>query len=100
MPSLFVARRSSRHRTACFALYKALIQQALRVPLPDDVLKAPGLEGPVHPIKHLIRKSFRRNKNDTSPRLVISALRNGYKVPPPRSPKASRWAERVARPLD
>ncbi|KAJ9138776.1 hypothetical protein NKR19_g7708 [Coniochaeta hoffmannii] len=79
MPSLFVASRSPRHRTACFALYKALIQQAVRVPLPDDILRAPGLEGPAHPIKHLIRKSFRRNKNDTSPRLVISALRNGYK---------------------
>ncbi|KAB5543105.1 hypothetical protein GE09DRAFT_238246 [Coniochaeta sp. 2T2.1] len=79
MPSLYVASRNSRHRTACFALYKALIQQAVRVPLPDDVLRAPGLEGPVHPIKHLVRKSFRRNKNDTSPRLVISALRNGYK---------------------
>jgi hypothetical protein len=44
------------------------------------VLRAPGLEGPIHPIKHLVRKSFRRNKDDTSPRLVISALRNGYKV--------------------
>ena len=80
MPSLFVAARDSRHRTACFALYKALIQQGVRVPLPDDVLRAPGLEGPVHPSKHLIRKSFRRNRNDTSPRLVISALRNGYRV--------------------
>src|SRR4051812_1600836 len=80
MPSIFVAARDSRHRTACFALYKALIKQAVRVPLPDHVLRAPGLDGPVHPIKHLIRKTFRRNRNDTSPRLVISALRNGYKV--------------------
>jgi hypothetical protein len=80
MPGLFVPARDSRHRAACFALYKALIRQSVRVPLPDDVVRPPGLEGPVHPLKHLVRKGFRRNKNDTSSRLVISALRNGYKV--------------------
>ena len=59
-----------------FALYRALIRQGLRVPLPDDV--ATGL-GPINPIKSLIRNGFRRNKHDTSARLVVLALKNGYR---------------------
>ncbi|KAL2021670.1 hypothetical protein VTK56DRAFT_6762 [Thermocarpiscus australiensis] len=76
MPLPFVAARSSRHRRACFALYKSLLRQGLRVPLPDDV--ATGL-GATNPIKTLIRNGFRRNKRDTSPRLIVSALKNGYR---------------------
>ncbi|TPX14538.1 uncharacterized protein E0L32_005230 [Thyridium curvatum] len=59
-----------------FALYRALLQQAPKVPLPGDLV---AQFGPVHPIKHLIRGSFRRNKNDTSQRLVAAALDNGYR---------------------
>jgi hypothetical protein len=49
------------------------------VPLPDDL--AHGLEPskPRNPIKTLIRNGFRRNKRDTSPRLIVSALKNGYR---------------------
>lgn len=35
--------------------------------------------GPANPIRTLIRNAFRRNKRDTSPRLVVSALKNGYR---------------------
>ncbi|KAK3693018.1 hypothetical protein B0T22DRAFT_370024 [Podospora appendiculata] len=76
MPSQLFPFRDSRHRRACLALYKALLRQGLRVPLPDDV--ATGL-GPVNPIRSLIRNGFRRNRKDTSLRLVNSALANGYK---------------------
>ncbi|KAL2174607.1 uncharacterized protein P884DRAFT_249769 [Thermothelomyces heterothallicus CBS 202.75] len=78
MPSFFVPARSSRHRLACFALYRSLIRQGLRVPLPDELSKDSPL-GPANPIRTLIRNGFRRNKRDTSPRLVVSALKNGYR---------------------
>ncbi|KAI1765023.1 hypothetical protein GGR53DRAFT_290312 [Hypoxylon sp. FL1150] len=77
MPGFFIPARNSRHRTACFALYRALLQQAPRIRLPDDLATA---RGPVNPIKHLIRRSFQRNRNDTSPRLVFPALKAGYQI--------------------
>lgn len=62
------------------ALYKSLHQTASRVPLPDDVLALSSSSlGPENPIKTLIRNAFRRNRKDTSPRLVVSALKNGYR---------------------
>jgi hypothetical protein len=48
------------------------------VPLPDELSTASPL-GPTNPIKTLIRNGFRRNKRDTSPRLIVSALKNGYR---------------------
>ncbi|KAH6640383.1 hypothetical protein F5144DRAFT_91758 [Chaetomium tenue] len=78
MPSLFVPARSSQHRTACFALYRSLLRQGLRVPLPDELSTASPL-GPANPIQTLVRNAFHRNKRDTSPRLVVSALKNGYR---------------------
>ncbi|OTB09352.1 hypothetical protein M426DRAFT_18002 [Hypoxylon sp. CI-4A] len=97
MPSFFIPARNSRHRIACFALYKALLQQASRIPLPDDLATA---WGPVNPIKSLTRRAFRRNRNDTSPRLVYPALKAGYQIlallrsaaaaaTPPSSPSAN-----------
>ncbi|KAI1772206.1 hypothetical protein F4818DRAFT_179391 [Hypoxylon cercidicola] len=77
MPAFFIPARNSRHRTACFALYRALLQQAPRIRLPDDLAAA---WGPVSPIKHLIRRAFRRNRNDTSPRLIFPALKAGYQM--------------------
>lgn len=47
-----------------------------RVAVPDDLNSRPGW---IHPIRYLIRSGFRRNKNDTSPRLVTSALKSGYR---------------------
>lgn len=35
--------------------------------------------GPTNPLKALIRNGFRRNKRDSSPRLIVSALKNGYR---------------------
>ncbi|KAK3303623.1 uncharacterized protein B0T15DRAFT_540805 [Chaetomium strumarium] len=78
MPLFFNPARSSRHRRACFALYRSLIRQGLRVPLPGELSTASPL-GPTNPIKTLIRNGFRRNKRDTSPRLIVSALKNGYR---------------------
>ncbi|KAI1410658.1 hypothetical protein F5Y13DRAFT_70580 [Hypoxylon sp. FL1857] len=77
MPSFFIPARNSRHRIACIALYRALLQQAPRIPLPDDLATA---WGPVNPIRHLIGRAFRRNRADTSPRLVYPALKAGYQI--------------------
>ncbi|GAB1315603.1 hypothetical protein MFIFM68171_05813 [Madurella fahalii] len=79
MPSLFVAARSSRHRRACFALYRSLVRQGLRVPLPNDLASGIDKDKPANPIKTLIRNGFRRNKRETSHRLIVSALKNGYR---------------------
>lgn len=77
MPSLqFVPARDSRHRHACLALYRALVREGRRIPLPADILA----DQSVHPIQHMIRKQFRRNKGDTGQRVVFAALTAGYKV--------------------
>lgn len=46
------------------------------ISLPAELTSRPGW---INPIRFLIREGFRRNKNDTSPRLVTSALQNGYR---------------------
>lgn len=76
MPLFYQPSRSSRHRKACLALYKALQRIGASVPLPPDL--ETGL-GPENPIKTLIRNGFRRNRKETSPRLVSAALKNGYR---------------------
>ncbi|GKT52333.1 uncharacterized protein ColSpa_12514 [Colletotrichum spaethianum] len=73
-PSQFIPARSSRHRIACVALYRALIREARAVPLPDDVLR----KGTQHPIPRLVKKAFARNRTETSYRIVFSALGTGY----------------------
>lgn len=62
--------------TLGFALYRALLRQVPHISLPDEVTSRPGW---INPIQFLIRSSFRRNKTDTSPRLVTSALKSGYR---------------------
>lgn len=47
-----------------------------RITIPDDLTSRPDW---IHPIHYLIRSGFRRNKNDTSPRLITSALKSGYR---------------------
>ncbi|KAK1985585.1 hypothetical protein LZ30DRAFT_708058 [Colletotrichum cereale] len=73
-PSQFIPARSSRHRVACIALYRALIRGARAIPLPDDVLR----KGTQNPIPRLVRKAFARNRTETSYRIVFSALGTGY----------------------
>lgn len=46
------------------------------ITLPADLTSRPGW---INPIRFLIRAGFRRNKPDTSPRLVTSALQSGYR---------------------
>ncbi|ORY61757.1 uncharacterized protein BCR38DRAFT_441060 [Pseudomassariella vexata] len=74
--SFLIPARDSRHRTACFALYRALLNLAPHVPLPSNLATA---WGPKNPIAHLIRRAFRRNRADVSPRLVYPALKAGYR---------------------
>ncbi|KAK4147389.1 putative ubiquitin-conjugating enzyme [Dichotomopilus funicola] len=62
----------------CFALYRSLMRQGRLVPIPDELVNSSTL-GPGNPIQWLIRNGFRRNKHEVSPRLVISALKNGYR---------------------
>lgn len=93
----FVPKRSSQHRIACIALYRALFRQAQTISIPNGLhlpLTAAeaaeaerSSQSPLHvppdkrnPILPLIARQFRRNKNDTSPRLIHAALVSGYKV--------------------
>jgi hypothetical protein len=57
-------------------LYRALLRQVPHISLPADLTSRPGW---INPIRFLISAGFRRNKNDTSPRLVTSALQSGYR---------------------
>lgn len=59
-----------------FALYRALLRQIPRISLPTDLTSRSDW---IHPITYLIQSGFRRNKADTSPRLVTSALQSGYR---------------------
>ncbi|TIC92495.1 hypothetical protein CH35J_009974 [Colletotrichum higginsianum] len=73
-PSQFIPARSSRHRIACIALYRALIREARAIPVPDELLR----KGTQNPIPRLVRKAFVRNRTETSYRIVFSALGTGY----------------------
>jgi uncharacterized protein YifE (UPF0438 family) len=48
------------------------------VPLPNDLTTGSPLGDP-KPIQTLVRNAFRRNRRETSHRLVCSALKNGYR---------------------
>ncbi|KAK0707363.1 hypothetical protein B0H67DRAFT_647557 [Lasiosphaeris hirsuta] len=76
MPSRYVPGNDARHRAACFALYRALLRLGPRVPVPD---KLATTLGPENPIRALTRRAFYRNKKEISSRLVVSALKNGYR---------------------
>jgi hypothetical protein len=74
-----VPARNSRHRHAALALCRALLRHGGRIPLPK-ALSPPA--GEPNPVKALVIHQFRKNKGDTSPRLVLAALTGGYKVRP------------------
>lgn len=84
----FVPSRSSRHRIAAIALYRALIKAACAVPLPASYTKTPAGDASTssssrsssHPVAELVRKRFDRNKMDNSMRLVYYSMTAGYKV--------------------
>ncbi|KAI8953031.1 hypothetical protein F4801DRAFT_169050 [Xylaria longipes] len=73
-----VPARNSRHRTACLALYRALLRLAPQVSLPDNL--ATGWGPGKNPIAIHIHRAFRRNVADTSPRIVHPALSAGYRM--------------------
>ncbi|KXJ88417.1 hypothetical protein Micbo1qcDRAFT_166468 [Microdochium bolleyi] len=88
LDKFFVPARSSRHRIAVIALYRALIALASSVPLPPDLTKAwnetrsPRRQTKTptnHPLVDIVRRTFRRNRADTSPRIVAPALHAGYR---------------------
>ncbi|KAH6695577.1 hypothetical protein F5X68DRAFT_31015 [Plectosphaerella plurivora] len=99
----FVPARDSRHRHAAFALCRALLRQAARIPLPKDLRPAAGQPNPV---QVLVLQQFRTNRGDTSPRLVLAALTAGYKflslfskAPDPSSPSHIEVTEYLRRRL-
>lgn len=73
-----------------------MLRQVPRISLPDDLTSRPGW---INPIQFLIHSSFRRNRNDTSPRLVTSALKSGYRflalLAEARDPSGTQHAEVV-----
>lgn len=72
----FIPGRDQRHRQAVLALYRTLIREAQRVPLPESQ----AAHGTTNPISYLIRKRFASNRSCTSSRLVYAALAAGYQV--------------------
>ncbi|KAL3420832.1 hypothetical protein PVAG01_07277 [Phlyctema vagabunda] len=76
MPSHIIPRRQSLHRIACIALYRATLEQCPRITIPDNLKQL----GPVDPLKHLIRKRFRAQIHNTSPRQCVQALQYGYQA--------------------
>ncbi|KAI0408311.1 hypothetical protein F4802DRAFT_594251 [Xylaria palmicola] len=73
-----IPAQNSRHRTACLALYRALLRLAPRIVLPDDL--AAGWGSGRNPVKMHVERAFRRNRADISPRLVYPALGAGYRM--------------------
>ncbi|KAL0943040.1 DNA repair protein [Colletotrichum truncatum] len=72
--SQFVPARNSRHRVAVIALFRALIREGRGITLPQDVCRKGK-----SPVSELIKRGFKRNKSEVSPRLVFAALSAGYK---------------------
>ncbi|KAG5656575.1 hypothetical protein KAF25_000162 [Fusarium avenaceum] len=71
----FIAARSSRHRVAVLALYRALLRTGSNVPLPKDLHP----DGKRHPIAKLLKKRFAKNAPLTSLRLIYDSMAAGYK---------------------
>ncbi|KAI0517983.1 hypothetical protein F5B22DRAFT_601300 [Xylaria bambusicola] len=73
-----IPARSSRHRIACLALYRALLRLAPQISLPDDL--ATGWGPGKNPVAIHIRRAFKHNVGDTSPRILYPALSAGYRM--------------------
>ncbi|KFY15114.1 hypothetical protein V492_02216 [Pseudogymnoascus sp. VKM F-4246] len=75
MPKQFFPKKRGVHRIACIALYRALLSKCRLIDIPPSFHR-----GDVPPIKHIIRRQFRRNAHVTSAPLVVAALRVGYEA--------------------
>ncbi|KAH7028144.1 uncharacterized protein B0I36DRAFT_328669 [Microdochium trichocladiopsis] len=85
----FVPARSSRHRIAVIALYRALIALASSIELPPELTQAwhdarspeskQSTRTPPPPLVAIVRRTFKRNRADVSPRIVAPALHAGYR---------------------
>ncbi|KAF2088978.1 hypothetical protein K490DRAFT_14505, partial [Saccharata proteae CBS 121410] len=71
MPRFVVPKRSGAHRVASIALYRALLSQCSRVPLPEEARTVLG---------NITRNKFRRNRDLNSTRLLKYAFIAGYKT--------------------
>lgn len=60
------------------ALYRALLAAAPKIALPAEIQH--GFGPKANPIATFVRRAFRRNRADTSPRLVYPALQAGYRI--------------------
>lgn len=74
--SHFIPARNGRHRTAALALYRSLVREGGRVPVPPQT--QPG--GSMHPVVYLIKKRFAANRSCSSARLLYAAMTAGYQV--------------------
>ncbi|KFY53154.1 hypothetical protein V496_07864 [Pseudogymnoascus sp. VKM F-4515 (FW-2607)] len=75
MPKQFIPQKRGAHRIACIALYRALLSKCRLIDIPPSFNR-----GNVPPIKHIIRRQFRRNAHVTSGPLAVAALRVGYEA--------------------
>ncbi|RYP44630.1 hypothetical protein DL768_008923 [Monosporascus sp. mg162] len=78
METILIELRRYMASSQCFALYRALLRETPHIPLPAEVREA--WQPVADPLRHLVRRSFRRNRADTSPRLVYPALATGYRL--------------------
>lgn len=72
---------ADRSCTIGIALYRALLQHVKNIELPKDLPS----QGNINPIKHVVRKEFRRYQYHESSRILVEVLKRGYVVccPPP-----------------
>ncbi|KAI0483782.1 hypothetical protein F4859DRAFT_411691 [Xylaria cf. heliscus] len=77
-PRYLVPARDSRHRAACLALYRALLRLAPQISLPANL--ATGWGANKNPIALQISRAFRRNTQDTSPRIIHPTMSAGYRM--------------------
>ncbi|KAK1836791.1 hypothetical protein QBC39DRAFT_402789 [Podospora conica] len=76
--------RDARHRAACLALYRSLLRLTTRIPLPPSLatsgpLRSASSPTGQNPLRALITRSFTLHRPLTSPRLIASALSQGYR---------------------
>ncbi|ORX95405.1 hypothetical protein BCR34DRAFT_629022 [Clohesyomyces aquaticus] len=71
MPRFIPPKRSTPHRVAAIALYRALLSRCATAPLPHDYLDA---------LSNAVRNKFRRERKMQSPYQLGLAFRAGYEV--------------------